>query len=403
MSGQIEEFQSRNCRVLGVSTDSIETHEKWLKTPRSESGLGTISFPLASDIDGKLCEKYGVYDQRQKTALRGLFIIDPNGVLQYHVTQNLNVGRNTDEVLRVLDAVQKGGLCPADRTVADQIHLHDALQTNHVVGNYRIKSKLGSGAFGSVFLAEDMLLQRPVALKVLKTGDHRHRIALINEARNAAALNHPNVCAIHSIDQSHGDGMIVMEFVEGQTLMERLTKEKFDEKLTAQILSQVASGMSEAHKAGIVHGDLKPANIMLTQDNTAKVMDFGLARKALGESLETETVIRELGSINSTSGSAGLTGTPGYMAPEITQGQEASAASDVFALGLIAYEMLTGKAAIKGNNILEVIRAIDAIDPDQLSAEVPLPFAKVVRESLLGSAELRGITMRNIADLANAI
>lgn len=117
---------------------------------------------------------------------------------------------------------------------------------------------------------------------------------------------------------------------------------------------------------------------------------------------ELDRMIKNPTSADTSSGSAGLTGTPGYMAPEITRGTEASASSDVFALGLIAYEMLTGKAAIKGNNILEVIRAIDAIEADELAEEVPQPFSEVVRRSLTGSVEARTVSMSDIANLVTA-
>ena len=100
--------------MLAVSTDSVETHERWLRTPSAEGGIGKLEFPLAGDEDGATCRSYGIFDERQKVALRGLYLIDPNGVLQYSVTTNLNVGRSVDETLRVLQALQTGGLCPGD-------------------------------------------------------------------------------------------------------------------------------------------------------------------------------------------------------------------------------------------------------------------------------------------------
>ena len=112
LSVQFGEFARRDCDILAVSTDSLASHERWMATPRGQGGIGRLAFPLASDLDGTVCQAYGVYLPRQNIALRGLFIIDVNGVLQYQVVHNLSVGRRSDEVLRVIDGLQSGGLCP---------------------------------------------------------------------------------------------------------------------------------------------------------------------------------------------------------------------------------------------------------------------------------------------------
>src|SRR5262249_42113793 len=114
LSGRIEEFRRRGCQLLGVSTDSLESHERWLATPPAPGGVGDLPFPLASDHDGAASRAYGVYLEQQHIALRGLFIIDPNGVLQFQVVHNLSVGRRSEEVLRVLAALGTGGMCPED-------------------------------------------------------------------------------------------------------------------------------------------------------------------------------------------------------------------------------------------------------------------------------------------------
>jgi alkyl hydroperoxide reductase subunit AhpC len=116
VSDRIAEFRERDCDVLAISTDTIETHVRWLTTSPSQSGIGPLAFPLASDPDGKICKAYGVLIERGHLALRGLFIVDPNGVLQYQVIHNLSVGRSCDEILRVLDGLQSGGLCAAERS-----------------------------------------------------------------------------------------------------------------------------------------------------------------------------------------------------------------------------------------------------------------------------------------------
>ena len=171
MSGRIAEFRERQCEVLGVSTDSIETHVRWLTTPPSRGGLGPLEFPLASDPDGAVCRAYGVYVERQHLALRGLFIIDPNGVLQYQVVHSLSVGRSSDEVLRVLEGLQSGGLCPGERELGQPpLDVLDGLGPNRVIGQYQVEATLGSGAFGTVLRARDILLDRTVALKILRPG-----------------------------------------------------------------------------------------------------------------------------------------------------------------------------------------------------------------------------------------
>src|SRR4029077_10813770 len=134
---------------------------RWMATPRSEGGLGRLAFPLASDIDGSVCQAYGVYLPRTARALRGLFIIDPHGVLQYQVVHNLSVGRRSDEVLRVLDGLQTGGLCP-ENWAREQPTLDPAgsLGPGSIGGQYRIEEQIGAGTFGVVFRARDSKLDR---------------------------------------------------------------------------------------------------------------------------------------------------------------------------------------------------------------------------------------------------
>src|SRR5262249_11044910 len=134
----MSEFRARHCEVLGISTDSLETHERWISAPRQEGGLGGLEFALASDESGAVSSAYGVYLARRHLALRGLFIIDPNGILQYQVTHNLNVGRSTEEVLRVLDALQTGGLCPGEWTPGqDTLDPVRTLGPKTLLGPYR--------------------------------------------------------------------------------------------------------------------------------------------------------------------------------------------------------------------------------------------------------------------------
>jgi serine/threonine protein kinase/peroxiredoxin len=406
VSGRIAEFGQRHCDVLGISTDSIETHERWIATARAQGGLGGLNFPLASDDSGEVCGAYGVYVPRRRMALRGLFIIDPNGILQYQVTHNLNVGRSTDETLRVLDALQTGGLCPAEWE-ASQATL-DPIRTlgpNVVLGPYRIEAVVGSGAFGTVFRAWDTTLERRVALKVIASGGPAPREAVLAEARAAAGLNHPNICIVHAVDPGELAPMIITEFIEGQSLEKILANGPVPGESAVSLGRQIALGMAAAHAQGVVHGDLKPGNIMVTSAGAVKIMDFGLARR---QPLPLPGLPPSVGEGSDggrqTAGSRGLSGTPSYMAPEMARGEPPMPASDVFSLGLVLYELATGRRAIGDGNLFEVLRQVEQLDPTRIAGETPEPFAGILRQALLRNPAERQITMAQIANsLSNTL
>jgi len=394
LSAQFTEFQRRDCDVLGISTDSLATHERWVATPRDQGGLGGLNYPLASDEDGAVCRAYGVYGPRQHVALRGLFIIDPNAVLQYQVVHNLSVGRRTDEVLRVLDALQTGGLCPSDwERENPTLDPTRSLGANSVLGQYRIETELGRGSFGAVYRAHDSLLERRVALKVISPSGSSSSDAVLREARAAAALIHPHICTIFAVDVSEGVSMIVMEYVDGQPLSRSLEMGTFSQERAAAVGRQVALGMAAAHAQAIVHGDLKPANIMVTREGVAKILDFGLARRQRRMVSGEETILFD------DAETTGVAGTPLYMSPEQVHGHPLMPASDVFSFGLILYEMLTGRTALEGNSVLEIMRAIESLDADRHAGEVAEPFASILRQALVADWRQRGITMSQIAGM----
>jgi serine/threonine protein kinase len=333
-----------------------------------------------------------VYVERRHLALRGLFIIDPNGVLQYQVVHSLSIGRSSDEVLRVLEGLQIGGLCPGERQLGQpSLDVLEGLGPNRVIGQFQVEESVGSGSFGAVYRARDMLLGRTVALKVLRPGASLASETLLAEARAAAALNHPNVCTIFAVDAADGAPMIVMEYVAGESLASRLRSGALSRQDVATFARQIAAGMAAAHAAGVVHGDLKPGNIMITANDAIKIMDFGLARRIAVPNPHEETMAW-------TPPRSGLSGTPGYMAPEQIRGEPATPASDVFALGLILYEMLAGQPAVTGSSPLQVLIRMQRFDPSLLVIDAPEPFAGILHEALARDAGERRITMSQIAE-----
>jgi serine/threonine protein kinase len=379
--------------VLGISTDSIATHERWLETSPAAGGLGELHFPLGSDEDGAVCRAYGVYLERQHAALRGLFLIDPNGVLQYQVVHSLTTGRNTEEILRVLEGLQMGGLCPGERRPGEPaLDASQELGPNRVIGPYRVEAELGGGSFGTVFRARDLTLDREVALKVLRPGGPVPAAALLAEARAAAAVSHPNVCTIHAVDSNLGAPMIVMEYVAGRPLSQLQEEGPVAPAQAAALGRQIALGIAAAHAQGVVHGDVKPANILVTPAGTVKVVDFGMARRNASPAQAEETVIWDRNSGGS------ISGTPAYMAPEQARGEPATPASDVFSLGVILYELATGRRARPSGNLLELLRLIDEEDLTHHLAETPKRFAEVLRLALAVVPAERRITMAQIAE-----
>lgn len=392
-SARRADFARRNCELLGVSVDSIELHREWLAAPVTEGGLGPLQFPLASDPEGRAARAYGVWVERKKVALRGLFLIDPEGVLQYSVVHSLSVGRSPDEVSRVLDALQNGGLCPASWTSADgTIDAERALQPGRILGHYRIERLLGGGTFGTVFAARDLLLERTVAVKILKRDIIESRGALLAEARAAAQLSHPHACVVYSVEEEDGLPLIAMEYLDGQPLSQ-LAAAGLDRLTAWKLAQQVASALAAAHDQGVVHGDLKPANILVTRNGDAKILDFGLARtlpRPQGEDGRAKNERLKAGAEPAVGDGAGnsadtamIRGTPGYMSPEQSRGEPATAASDVFSFGLTLFEMLAGREPFSGGSVIELLiqRQTQDVAP-QLVPQVEAPLRPLLAAML---------------------
>jgi serine/threonine protein kinase len=247
------------------------------------------------------------------------------------------------------------------------------------VSHYELVRKLGEGGMGEVFLAEDLQLNRPVAIKFLSAPrDERNRHRLLKEARSAAALDHPFICAVHEVghDDALGD-YIVMQYVDGETLAERLTRGRLTPNEALALGSDIAEALAAAHRHGIVHRDLKPHNIVIAPDGRPRLLDFGISKRVVTshEAAEAPTEI-QLTQANA------VVGTPGYMAPEQIQGQPADYRSDLFALGCVLHECLTGRRAFVGTTSGEVFGQVLHVDPPMVSSIV----SGVPRSSRTGSA-----------------
>jgi serine/threonine protein kinase len=216
--------------------------------------------------------------------------------------------------------------------------------------------------------------------------------AILAEARIAAALNHVNVCTVYSVDSSEGVPVIAMEYLAGRPLAKIIEDGPMVVEQCANLAQQVAAGMAAAHASGTAHGDLKPANIFVTDTGVVKVLDFGLSHRSLPP-LKPEDTTEILGA-----GSGGMAGTPCYMSPEQADGERPSPAADVFAFGATLYEMLVGVRAFDGDNVLQVLNRIRNVDADALAQRLAPPFSSIVRRALTPDPQLRDITMREIAD-----
>jgi eukaryotic-like serine/threonine-protein kinase len=286
-----------------------------------------------------------------------------------------------------------------------------ALSTGTKLGPYEIQSPLGAGGMGEVYRARDTRLDRIVAIKVLVShlsSSPELKQRMEREARSISSLNHPNICRLYDIGSQDGTDYLVMEFLEGETLAERLHKGAMPLNEILKAGMEVAEALAVAHRQGIVHRDLKPGNIMLTQSG-AKLMDFGLA-KPLG----SQTVVAEPRTAPGFTAAATLTGpsplspltsagsvigTIQYMSPEQIEGKEADARSDIFALAAVLYEMTTGKRPFEGKSQISLASSILEKDPEPISAIKPLTppaFEHVVTACLQKDPEERFQTAHDV-------
>ncbi len=238
------------------------------------------------------------------------------------------------------------------------------------LGQYKILEKIGAGGMGDVYRAEDPKLGREVAIKVLPEGftDDPERLARFErEARAVAALSHPNILSIYDFGTENGITYAVMELLEGETLRQLAAAGPLPIRKSLEYARQIAEGLAAAHDKGIIHRDLKPENVFVSRDGRVKILDFGLARQTGLTGTGTDTHSPTMAEATE---AGAVLGTVGYMSPEQVKGEPADARSDIFSLGLVLYEMLSGNRAFERETGAEIMTAILREDPDELSSKV---------------------------------
>lgn len=282
---------------------------------------------------------------------------------------------------------------------AGELLKESTLNPGQVIASYEVVSYISKGGMGEVYLAKDRRLSRKVALKLLPTsftsdGDRLRRFE--QEARTASSLNHPNIITIHEVLKVNSSHLIVTEFVEGETLQQRLVWDSLSLRDALQIAIQIADALTAAHKAGIIHRDIKPENIMLRPDGYVKVLDFGLAKLA---DRSTSPAAAEAPTRQARTESGIIIGTAGYMSPEQSRGLEVDERSDIFSLGTVIYEMVCGRKAFDGKTASDVLAAILKSEPPPLTRfapEAPAELVRIVTKALRKDREERYQVLKDL-------
>ncbi len=277
------------------------------------------------------------------------------------------------------------------------------------ISHYRIIERLGAGGMGEVFLAQDVLLDRKVAIKMLPAksiGNEQAKKRLFREAKAAATLDHPNICAIYEVGEEGDCAFIVMQYIEGRTLSSIIKNNALSPLEVVDIGTQAAEALAEAHSRGVIHRDIKPQNVIITPRGQVKILDFGLAKivhdeQAMHTGAETESRLTDTGEI---------VGTVGYMSPEQLRDLPLDARSDLFSLGVMLYECATGKSAFVGSTKIQISLQVIEVDPQkpsQLSAAVPSELDAIILKALAKDPDARyqsaGAMLADLRRMENAL
>jgi len=276
-----------------------------------------------------------------------------------------------------------------------------SLSSGKILGHYEIIEKVGAGGMGEVFKAKDTRLDRMVAIKILPptvaaNPDLKQRFE--REAKTISSLNHPNICTLHDVGHEENMDYLVMEYIEGETLSERIKKGPVPIEDVLQIAGQIADALDKAHGQGLIHRDLKPANVMLTSSGT-KLLDFGLAKLQISDGhIEGVSAITQTTPLT---GTGTILGTLHYMSPEQLEGKEADTRSDIFAFGVLLYEMVTAKRAFEGGSHASLIAGILEREPVSITSAQPLTppaLERLIKKCLNKNPESRWQSVRDLAD-----
>src|SRR5258708_5906150 len=273
------------------------------------------------------------------------------------------------------------------------------------ISHYRIVEKLGEGGMGIVYIAEDTVLGRRVAIKTLTAArkDEHFRGRFLREARSISKLSHPHIATIYDYGETDdGEPYIVMELIKGKTLGHFMVREALTIARVIEIVEQVAEALAEAHRNGIVHRDIKPSNIVINERGDVKVLDFGLAKEVSANPANSDTG----GPLNTQTLEGVVVGTPLYLSPEQALGIEVDARSDLFSLGSVLYECLAGKAAFAGASPVEICARVireDPPPPSRLNGNVPRELDRITLKGLAKKPDARYQTSVDmISDLRTA-
>lgn len=294
------------------------------------------------------------------------------------------------EVEKLLGSLESNFLDrPAVETLAADI-VSGGHATGEMVGHYRIIKHIGSGGMGEIFLAEDVGLGRLAALKFLSVEfaeDEEHLHRFLREAKAVSVLNHPNIMTVYEIGEIGSSRYIAAEYIRGVNLRQHINGKPLDRREALRIAAQIAAGLEAAHEAGIMHRDIKPDNIMIRDDGLVKILDFGAAKREL-----------QAGAISHLTEPGKVIGTVAYMSPEQTRGKTLDARTDLWSLGVVLSEMLTGNQPFDGESKADTIALILTEDPPPLDESIPEQLRKIVARSLEKKTDKRYQTAKELLD-----